>query len=175
MSDKLRSASWAETIWKTSSKQAALLLMLSLTATALLWTIRSDKLPLIADATYYQLELTAPLVEIPEALVLYELGEHLFVDVRSNELANDKIIPGSFIVRETTLDDDLAANIEFLFPEDKIILYGTGDLMAAANIAARLQKRGFVDLVILKGGLQAWTDANGPVSQRVTDALEDAS
>jgi len=175
MSEKQLSASGSKATWKTSSKQAGLLLLLSLAATAILWTVRTDKLPLIADATYYQLELTAPLVEIPEALVLYEEGEHLFVDVRSNDLADGNIIPGAFIIREASMDDDLAANIEFLFPEDKIILYGSGDLMAAANIAARLQERGFIDLVIMKGGLEAWTNADGPVSPRDSAVLEEAS
>jgi len=174
MSQKTSSPSWSMTVWKIAGRQASILMLLALFSTAILWAVRPDKLPLIADATYYKLELTAPLVNIPEALDFYEVGDHLFVDVRSDETANGNIIPGAFIIREASMDDDLAANMEFLFPEDKIIPYGSGDLMVPANIAARLQERGFSDLVILKGGLGAWTAAGGPVSQRIAPGQEEA-
>lgn len=175
MAKNLQPAPWPRSLGKAAAKQAGLLLLLSFLATTILWTLREEKLPLLADPTYYQLELTAPLVAITQAMVLYDAGEHLFVDVRSDKVANGNMIPGAFIIRESTMDDDLAANMDFLFPDDKIILYGSGDLMGPANIAARLQDRGFQNLVIMKGGLEAWKAADGPVSQRTPPELENAS
>jgi len=175
MVEQMQSHSGSQTTWRSALIQAGFLMLLAILTTAILWGLRSDKLPLVADPAVYQLELTAPLVELPEALVYYDEGEYLFVDVRSNGSASAKTIPGSFIIREDTLDDDLAANMEFLFPEDKIVLFGSGDLMAPANIAARLQERGFQDLTILKGGIEEWTAAGGEISDRVQPGLEDAS
>lgn len=175
MARRTYSSSWTAIVWKAATKQAGILLLLSIVSAGILWGIRADKLPLVADPEFYKLELTAPLVTIAEALVYFDEGEHLFVDVRSEKLAGESTIPGSFFIREATLDDDIAANIDFLFPEDKIILFGTGDLMAPANVAARLQDMGFQDILILNGGLEAWTGSGGSVSHRSPPELEEAS
>ena len=90
-------------------------------------------------------------------------------------MAGQSTIPGSFYIREATLDDDLAANIDFLFPEDKIVLFGSGDLMPPANVAARLQSMGFQDIVILDGGLEAWIGSGGSVSHRSPPKREESS
>jgi len=145
-------------------REAAFLLLLAILATAATWAVRSDKISLIADARVYELELPAPLVDTATALELFEEGAHLFIDTRDIEPGRVKTIPGALPIRGTTFDDDLLDLFDFLMPEDPLVLFGNGDLLATANIATRLLGRGYSELLILDGGLQAWEKAGGEIS-----------
>ena len=147
--------------WSASLKEAGLLLLISILATWGWWLHGDDRLPLRAEATYYELEIEAPLKTIEAALAAYDEGQQLFVDTRRQVTVT---IPGSFFIREDTFDDDLLENFDFMLPEDELILFGDGNLAAASNIAGRLHKRGFDHVTILKGGLSAWEKAGGEVS-----------
>lgn len=144
-------------------REAAVLVAVAFLVTAVSWALRPGRLPLRADAAYYELELAAPLVATAEALALYDAGDHLFVDTRPDAPAT---IPGAFRVREATFDDDLLAHFDFLTPSDPLIVFGDGDLAAASNVAGRLLDRGFADVVILEGGLAAWQRQGGPLVTR---------
>jgi len=146
--------------WSASLQEAGLLLLIAVLAAAGWWLRGTDRLPLTADPTVYELELEAPQLKIAAALAAYEEGVQLFVDTRP---AAALTIPGSLFIREATFDDDLLENFDFLFPEDQLILFGDGNLTAASNIAGRLHERGFPNVTILKGGLTAWQEAGGAV------------
>lgn len=148
--------------WKTSAKEAGVLLLVAVLATGGWWARHSERLPLRADPAVYELELEAPLVPVDIARALYEEGAHLFVDTRPPTAV--ETIPGSLFVREDSFDDDLVANFDFMFPEDALILFGNGDLTRASNIAGRLKQRGFENVSILQGGLSAWKRAGGDTS-----------
>jgi len=155
--------------WPVSLREAGLLLGAALLATGLSWFLRGDGLPLVADPTGYELELSAPLVGIDEALDLYDEGEYIFVDVRSGLGEDYETIPGAFFIRQDTFDDDLLNYFDFMRPEDHFVLFGDGNLLAASNIAARMQERGFENVAILKGGLEAWRNGGGDISRRTGD------
>ncbi len=144
--------------------EAAVLLTVALAATAVLWALRPDRLPWRADPQVYELELAAPLVAPAEALALYDAGDHLFVDVRPGQPATT--VPGAFLVREDSFDDDLLRFFDFLTPADPLIVFGDGALAAASNVAGRLRDRGWTDLRIMSGGLAAWEAAGGPLAER---------
>ena len=144
-------------------REALILVAAAALATGVAWGLRPDRLPLRADPAYYELELTAPLVDPAEALVLYDEGNHLFVDTRPGAATT---IPGAFGVREETFDDDLLANFDFLTPGDPLVVFGDGSLAAASNVAGRLRDRGYTDIVILAGGLEAWRRQGGPLVTR---------
>lgn len=144
-------------------RQAAWLLLAATLVTTLSWALRGDKLPLTATAAVYELELAAPLLTMDQALVLYDEGNHLFIDTRDH--ADDpREIPGSFRIRTGSLDADLRRLLDDIYPEDPLILYGSGELLSVSNVAVRLQERGYEDVQILGGGLQTWQDAGGELS-----------
>jgi rhodanese-related sulfurtransferase len=140
-----------------------ILVLAAAAVTAVTWYFRADPLPLRADPSYYELELAAPLVDPAGALLLFDEGNHLFVDTRPDAATT---IPGAFRVREATFDDDLLANFDFLTPNDPLVVFGDGSLAAASNVAGRLKERGYADVVILAGGLEAWRRQGGPLVTR---------
>lgn len=151
--------------WREPWRQAALLLALSVVATAVTWLLRSDRLPLRADPAFYELELAAPLVEAAEALRLFQAGDHLFIDTRPVVPGTEPTIPAAMPIRQESFDDDLLEVFDFLRPEDPLILFGDGNLNEVSNVAARLHDRGYQDLAILRGGLGAWRQAGGEITQ----------
>ncbi|RKZ18241.1 hypothetical protein DRQ50_04175 [bacterium] len=148
--------------WPHILREAAVLVAIALVVTAVSWGLRGDRLPLRADATVYELELAAPLVPAVEALALYDEGEILFADTRSAP-DGGMVIPGTFPLRQDTLDDDLLAMFDFLDAKTPLLLYGDGSLLETSGVAARLVERGYTDVRILDGGLSAWQEAGGDV------------
>lgn len=145
--------------------QAGALLALTLAAAAALWLARGDRLPLRADATVYELQIAVPLVDPAEALAMYDEGVRVFVDTRDDAERGGEIIPGSFRIRTASFDEDLWEAGEFLYPEDPVLLYGSGDLGSVVLVADLLLARGFEDVMILRGGLSAWRSAGGETSE----------
>ncbi len=145
-------------------REAAVLLVLVMAVTAVSWSLRHDRLPLLADPDFYQLELNAPLIDPGPALVLYDEGIHLFIDTRPLPEGTVPTIPGAMVIRQDSFDDDLLALFDFLHPEDPLILFGDGNLLAVSNLAALLQERGYNDIQILRGGIKAWIRAQGPTT-----------
>ena len=158
-------------VWSTSLREAGLLLVVAMVATAGWWLSGDERLPLRADPAFYELELAAPLLTLAEARAYYDEGAHLFVDTR--EESGGETIPGAIFIREASFDDDLLANFDFLFPEDELILFGDGNLSRTSNVAARLVSRGYVNVRILQGGLAGWRAAGGEISE-VTDTAKEA-
>jgi len=98
-------------------------------------------------------------------LELFDEGMHLFVDTRSGNPTGRPTIAGSFVIRETTFDDDLLALMDDLYPEDPIILFGNGSLIGTNNVAGRLQVRGYENIQILRGGVIGWEKAAGDMGR----------
>lgn len=153
--------------WSRILREAGVLLLATLVVTAVSWSLRSDRLPLRANPAVYELELAAPLVQPAAALALYDEGEVLFADTRTDP-GSGAIIPGAFPLRPDTLDDDLLAVFDFLESETPLLLYGDGSLVVTSGVAARLIERGYADVRILAGGMAAWRKAGGEV--RLNDA-----
>ncbi len=146
-------------------KEAGVLLVVALAATAISWALRPDRLPLRADPAFYELELDAPLIDPESALALYQAGDHLFIDTRPVPEDSLPTIPGALPIRAGSFDDDLLDLFDFLSPDDPLILFGDGDLLPVSNIAGRLRERGYKDIQILRGGMGAWIKAGGPTTR----------
>ena len=129
--------------------EAAGLLLVALLVSGLSWVIRSDSLTWKADPTTYEMELSAPLVDMPEALRLFDEGDYLFIDTRPGAANADFTISGAFIIREKSFDDDLLVLMDDVYPEDPMVLFGNGELSGVSNITNRLQNRGYKNLLIL--------------------------
>jgi 3-mercaptopyruvate sulfurtransferase SseA len=121
--------------------------------------------PLRAERVFYEQELPVPLVSLDQALKSYEEGNHLFIDTRPDALEENSHIPGAFLIREASFDDDLQEYGDFLYPEDPLILYGEGNLLGVAAVAGKFLDRGYENLLILAGGLPAWHKAGGPLTK----------
>ncbi|MGD9546150.1 MAG: rhodanese-like domain-containing protein [Candidatus Krumholzibacteriia bacterium] len=146
--------------------EAAWLTLVSLVLAAGSWVLHPDPLPLRAEPAVYRLELAAPLVDAAAALAFYETGTHLFIDTRPVGGSEFRTIPGAVSIRQDSFDDDLFALFDFMFPEDPLVVFGDGNLTGPSNIAGRLKDRGYLDIVILQGGLDAWADAGGDLTTR---------
>lgn len=147
-----------------AARQALLVLGLSVVVAAGRWAWPGPRLSLLADRADYEIELSAPLLDVATAKRYYEEGVHLFVDTRGAGPAVTARVPGAFFIRPDTFDDDMRALLDVIVPEDRFILYGDGNLALANNVAARLIQRGYPNVELLKGGLAAWRAAGGPVS-----------
>lgn len=144
--------------------EALRLFLVAVVVAAVSWAVRPDRLPFLADSTAYELELSAPLVELQEAFTLFEAGNHLFIDTRPDAGPEVETIAGSFIIREASFADDLLLLMDVLYPEDPVVLFGDGNLMGVSNVAAKLQQRGFSTVLIMRNGLTRWQDAGGEIS-----------
>ncbi|MBK8166814.1 MAG: rhodanese-like domain-containing protein [bacterium] len=151
---------------QVAARQALLLLLLGVALAAVRWAAWPPRLPLAADPTVYELELSATLVEVDQARRHFDEGLHLFIDTREHGTGSPETIPGALSLRPDTFDDDLLALLDIITPEDRLVLYGDGNLAVANNIAARLVQRGYQNVALLKGGLAAWRASGGPVSPR---------
>jgi rhodanese-related sulfurtransferase len=145
-------------------REAIFLTVLAVVATAIAWAVRSDRLPLTADLEAYELEVAAPLLDIAEALVLFDEGDHLFIDTRSKRPDGSNTILGAFQVRAATFDDDLYELADTVYREDPIVLFGDGNLGGVAHVADLLLARGYVDISIMRGSVAAWLAAGGEIS-----------
>jgi rhodanese-related sulfurtransferase len=155
--------------WRHAVGEAWRLLALAALVAVILWAVRGDRLAPIADPEIYALDLPAPLVSVHEARDLWEEGSHHFVDTRGGEPGGRPSIPGSFVVRETSFAEDLAAAMDFVYPEDHLILYGEATPLPVAAVAVRFHERGYRNVRILQGGLAAWRLAGGPLAAEVSD------
>lgn len=151
-------------------RESLVLLGAALLLTVVSWLARPNRLPLTAASSYYDLELPAPVVDLDRAMRIYEEGSHLFIDIRPFELGDRPYIPGAFAIRQHSFDDDLLDAGEFIYPEDPMILYGNGNLQEVAAVASRFIERGYENILIMTGGIDAWQRAGGPVTQDQEEA-----
>ena len=159
--------------WRASCREAVLLFLLAVTATAVTWALRVDRLPLAADRDFYEVEAPAPLVGIPRALVLFDEGDRLFIDTRPDRTREKTTIPGAFLIRASSFDDDLYELADTVYPEDPVILFGDGDLRGVTHVADLLVSRGFEDVLIMRDSMAAWRDQGGEISSPGADPLSD--
>ncbi len=148
-------------IWATATRQALALVGIAVVLVAVVTLVRPDRLPLRAQAEVYELKLPAPVVSAAEARGLFDAGTDLFVDTRPDDPRST--IPGAFTVCASTFDDDLAAVLDFIYPEDTLVLYDDGTMQLASAAASRFLERGYTNLRILDGGLPAWRREGGPL------------
>lgn len=145
-------------------REAWLLIGAALVVTGLSWLVRPDGLPLHADPAVYRMELEAPLIDVDQARAIYDEGLDLFVDTRPGTRDERPTIPGAVPIRQESFDDDLLELFDFLVPEDHMVLFGNGDLLRVSGIAGRLKERGYGNIVIMRGGIEAWRKAGGPLT-----------
>jgi 3-mercaptopyruvate sulfurtransferase SseA len=132
------------------------------------WLVRPDRLTLTPNPTAYQVDLPAPLISLDDALDSYESGQHVFIDTRPDATL-ETAIPGAFIVRTESFGDDLARAMDFVYPEDPLILYGEDDLLPVGDVASRFLARGYANIWIMDGGLASWRHAGGPIDGELAD------
>lgn len=151
---------------QAAARQAAFLLLLAVALAAARWAAWPPRLPLAADPAAYELDLSAPLVEVAVARGYFDEGAHLFIDTREHGADAAESVPGAFTLRPGSFDDDLLALLDIVTPDMRLVLFGDGNLALANNVAARLHQRGYANVELLKGGLAAWRAGGGPVSPR---------
>ena len=135
-------------------REALLLLGVSLVLAAASWIVRTPRLPMKADIELYRLDLNAPVITAAEAVPLFEAGVHVFVDTRA-EAPFLATIPGCFIIRQDTFDDDLLERFV------RGICGCKGDWIM---VLERLKERGYTDLQVMRGDPSAFRAAGGDLS-----------
>jgi rhodanese-related sulfurtransferase len=155
--------------WAAAIRQAWILTVISIVIGAGSWLVRPDRLPLMADPEIYALDLPAPLISLQQARELYEQGNHFFIDTRRGEIQESETIPGAFVIREASFADDLNAVMDFIYPEDNLILFGESSPMPVTSVAVRFLDRGYRHVKIMQGGLEAWLQDGGPIGDGESD------
>ena len=145
-------------------REIATLVAVSLLLAVAAWFAHPEDFPLRADPTAYELDIEQTLTPVPEALAAYASGVHIFIDTRSRDAFDAAHIPGAMNLRPETFDDDLREVFDWVQPEDAFIVYGVGNLKAAGAVCSRLIERGYANVTVLSGDLEAWGDAGGEIS-----------
>lgn len=124
------------------------------------WTRRRALLRALASAR----------IDVDTLHTLMESGAAPVVfDVRSDETRrlDPFVIPGARFADERELDAIVAA----YQPDQKLVIYcSCPNEVTAAWIAKRLTDAGFIDVLPLRGGLDAWRDAGRPVASLAVGA-----
>lgn len=149
--------------WAVATRQAAGLLLVAVVLAVGVTAVRPDRLSLRAQKDVYELKLPAPVITATEARQLYDAGTDLFIDTRDG--SQTETVPGAFMICANTFDDDMAAAMDFVYPEDALILYDDGTMQIASAAASRFLERGYTNVKILEGGMPAWLAAGGPVHE----------
>ncbi len=148
-------------------RETLLLAALTLAALAIVWFLRTPRFPLIAEISDYEMDLDYPVLAVEDCVAFYEAGSHLFIDARG--LAPpESYIPGAFFIGLESFDEDLREVIDFIYPEDALLLYGDGRLQATAAVAARFEERGYRVEGLMRGGIVAWRKAGGEVTEEAS-------
>lgn len=142
-------------------KESFILLLISIAVAIIAWAVNPNRLPIAADETLYKLDVKYEVVDAQTAVSMYNNDLIILIDVRSSVI--DKKIPGAFYLRQDSFDDDYLELFEYITPEEKLLLLGTGDLMVINAIADRLAEKGYSNLVLLGGDIKAWQNAGGEV------------
>ena len=157
---QIRAADRPRSMIREAVVLAAITLVLALAA----WFFRSPRLPLMADMSRYELDLGFSVVPARRALEFYEAGSHIFVDARELPPESRAYIPGAFFIRASSFEDDLGEVLDFIYPEDPLIIYGSEQLQIPGAVADRFVQRGYEVTGILSGGIEAWREAGGPLA-----------
>ncbi|MGN6085242.1 DedA family protein/thiosulfate sulfurtransferase GlpE [Trinickia sp.] len=105
------------------------------------------------------------------ALMLGETAP-VILDIRSDEKRrlDPYVIPGARFADERKLDEIVAA----YSPKQKIVIYcSCPNEVSAAWMAKKMTEAGFLDVLPLKGGIDAWRDAGRTVAMLQTQAGDD--
>ena len=105
------------------------------------------------------------MVQLPEALRLFELNQALFIDARHTFEYSRGHIPGavSLPIGEFDTATDLLASL----PKDKVLItYCDGaECNSSINLAAKLHETGFSGVRIFFGGWNEWTGQDLPIEE----------
>jgi len=145
------------------TREALWLILITLVATGLSWSLRTPRFPLVAEISDYVLDLDYPVLPVETCIEYFESGSHLFIDTRGLDEAED-YIPGAFFIGNESFEDDLREIFDFIYPEDPLILYGDGRLQSTAAVAARFEARGYKVAGLMRGGLEGWRAAGGELA-----------
>ena len=106
--------------------------------------------------------------EIPDPEVakqVFDTGNALFVDVRSQDMFDEGHIPGAVSLPLGEFDDRLETFAADVPPTQPIVTYCSGRLCQDSHTAAqRLLERGFENVVIYIDGFPGWVEYGYPVA-----------
>ena len=90
-------------------------------------------------------------------------GRVLWLDARSQKKYEKEHVPGALSLNEDRWEDSLLPVVEGWTKDKMIVVYCNEDSCdAGEDVAARLRKEmGWTNIYVLKGGWQAWKQAQG--------------
>lgn len=105
------------------------------------------------------------LINTEEAWALFEQGQYLFLDARSEKDYQHSHIPGAFSVPHSAMGEYLQGLQGILTPEQPIIAYCSGlECDESLLLAIELKRMGITNVVLYAGGFQKWVQAGHPVA-----------
>lgn len=104
----------------------------------------------------------APVISVADAQQRWQVGNVIFVDMRSGEAYRAAHLPGALSLASPDLNQRLAA----LPPGGIIITYGDASRPEAGQRGAQIfRDLGYGPVAVLEGGIEAWQAANLPVER----------
>ena len=122
-------------------------------------------LPLLASAEQFEIEVEEEIqVKSHEILELWESGEALFIDARSEDAFKQGRIPGAFSVPYDSLGEGDPEILKYLPTDQMLVIYCDGaDCHASKAVYERLRELGFSEehMKIFHGGWNEWLKLGG--------------
>jgi rhodanese-related sulfurtransferase len=144
-------------------KEAVVIIVVVVAAGLSFNALRSDGIPIIADAGTFRIETAAEFMKIEDARLLFDQGDVVFVDARDERIFSKEHIEGAVNVPPARSGvDDLGWLIDI---GTNIICYASEDSQRQAGVVAdKLIELGAGKVFVLYGGFEAWKNAGLPTA-----------
>jgi rhodanese-related sulfurtransferase len=142
-------------------KQAVIISVVVVVAGLVFNTLRSDGIPVIADAGTFRIQTDAEFMKIEDARRLFDQGDVVFVDARDARIFSQEHIEGALNVPPARSGVD---DISWLSDiEANIVCYASEASQRQAGVVAdKLIEMGAGKVFVLYGGFEAWKKAGLP-------------
>jgi rhodanese-related sulfurtransferase len=129
--------------------------------------VSPDPLPIFATSEQFDLEVDPEkTVDSSDIMEIWESGEAIFIDARSEDMFAKGRIPGSFSLPYNSFKGGIPELIDFLPRDQLLVIYCDGaDCHASPIVYDKLLEYGFEKgfLKIFNGGWNTWLELEGEV------------
>jgi rhodanese-related sulfurtransferase len=129
--------------------------------------VSPEPLPLLATSEQFELEVDPEkAVTSSEIMELYESGEAIFIDARSEDMYAKGRIPAAFSLPYNAFKEGMAELDRYLPRDQLVVIYCDGaDCHASPIVYDKLLEYGFEEeyLKIFNGGWNDWLELGGEV------------
>jgi len=103
-------------------------------------------------------------IDLPHAWTLFQQGQGMFVDARSEEEYNAGHIPGAMLLTDEIFDVNISSLLSSIPLNTLIVAYCSGvGCGSSREVAELLMEEGYTNVKVYYAGWDAWVGAGYPV------------